>query len=137
MSAEIALQKSIRVRLVETLAVTMLVPAGSILDRNQRPAPDPSIIIGEGQSIDEGDSVTRKLLRVFMDIHIWKREPGLGGVKLISATVRFAITGRRLDLGDDYSCADIRISNTKYLRDPDGETSHAVVTVSALVEEVA
>ncbi|MBB3289907.1 MULTISPECIES: DUF3168 domain-containing protein [unclassified Rhizobium] len=137
MSADLALQKSIRTRLVETAALTMLVPASSILDRNQRPAPDPSIIIGEGQTIDEGDSVARKLQRVFMDLHVWKREPGLGGVKLIAATMRFTLAGRRLALGEGYSCADIRISNVRYLRDPDGETSHAVVTVSALVEEIA
>jgi hypothetical protein len=56
------------------------VPASSILDRNERPAPSPSIVIGEGQSVDENDSLSRNLTRVYLDLHIWKKEPSTEGV---------------------------------------------------------
>jgi hypothetical protein len=135
MSAEIALQKALRSRLIATSAVTTLVPAASILDRNQRPAPDPSIVIGEGQSTDEGDSLSRNRVSVFLDLHVWKKEPSLAGVKIIAASIRVAIRSRRLALETGFHCADAYVSSTRFLRDPDGETSHAVVTVTAKVEE--
>ncbi|HCO54687.1 MAG TPA: DUF3168 domain-containing protein, partial [Pelagibacterium sp.] len=59
MSAALAMQKALRDRLIGTVAVTDLVPATSILDRNARPTPDPSIIIGEGQELP-GDDIARK-----------------------------------------------------------------------------
>lgn len=133
MSADHALQTAIRLRLAATPAVTALVPAASILDVNQRPAPVPSIIIGEGQSM-EGDQVDRRDQRVIMDLHIWKQEPGLGGVKDIAGAIRTAIHSARLSpVG--WHCGDCRVSSMRFLRDPDGETAHGVVTVEALMVE--
>ena len=45
MNVDLETQKAIRARLISTSAVTALVPANHILDVNQRPAPDPSIIV--------------------------------------------------------------------------------------------
>jgi hypothetical protein len=136
MSADLALQKAIRARLVATSAVTSLVPAASILDVNQRPAPMPSIIIGEGQSV-EGDRIDRRDQRVFLDLHVWKKEPGLTGVKAIAGAIRAAIASANLPTLDGFHFGDCRITGSRYLRDPDGETAHAVVTVEAHVVEVA
>lgn len=136
MSAEIALQKSVRARLVATPAVVALVPAASILDRNERPAPDPSIIIGEGQAVDEGDSISRVRTRVFMDLHVWKREPSTAGAKAIAGTIRDAIRSGRLVLDAGFHCVDAFVSRTRFLRDPDGLTSHGIVTVESIVEEL-
>lgn len=136
MSADLAVQKALRARLVSTAAVTALVPATSILDRHTRPAPDPSIILGEGQTI-EGDDLARRQQRVVLDLHVWKKEPGLAGVKAIAGAVRAALHSGRLALAAGFHCGDCRVSHTRFLRDPDGETSHAVVTVETLVSEVA
>lgn len=51
MEPSLALQKAVRARLVATSAVTTLVPAAHVLDRNNRPEVFPAIIIGEGQTI--------------------------------------------------------------------------------------
>ncbi|WP_035026600.1 DUF3168 domain-containing protein [Gemmobacter nectariphilus] len=134
---ERAVQVAIRARLVATPAVVALVPAASILDRNQRPAPSPSIVLGESQAVDEGDSIARNRARVYHTLHVWKREPSLEGVKVICAAIRMAIHAGRLDLGAGFHCADVRVSSMRQMRDPDGETSHGVVTVEALVEELA
>lgn len=133
MSADHAVQTAIRARLTAKLAVTSLVPATSILDRNARPAPSPSIIIGEGQSIDEG-RMDRKAQRVFSTLHIWKKEPGLVGVKDIAGAIRSAIHSGRLAI-TGYQCGDCRVSSARFMRDPDGETAHGVVTVETLVRE--
>lgn len=136
MSAEIALQKAVAARLVGWSALTALVPADSILDRNERPAPDPSIIIGEGQVRDDGDTIARNRLTIYLDLHVWKRELSLAGVRGIAGQVRKAIGSARLALETGYHCADCHVSDTRYLRDPDGQTSHAVVTVQAIVEDM-
>ncbi|MGP2493510.1 DUF3168 domain-containing protein [Mesorhizobium sp. PUT5] len=135
MSADLALQKALRARLVATGAVTALVPAASILDANQRPAPSPSIIIGEGQAI-EGDRLDRRDQRLVLTLHVWKKEPGITGVKAIAGAIRAALS-LKFEENDGYHFADCRVSSMRFLRDPDGETAHGVVTVEALVCEVA
>ncbi|MDJ1632523.1 DUF3168 domain-containing protein [Rhizobium rhizogenes] len=137
MTPELALQKAVRARLIADAAVTNVVPAASILDRNERPAPSPSIIIGEGQSIDEGDAISRNLTRVYADLHVWKQEPSLEGVKAIAGAIRTAIKGANLPNSDGFHFADCYIRSARFLRDPDGEMSHAVVTISALVQELS
>lgn len=136
MTAELAMQKAVRARLASTTEVTTLVPSASILDRNERPAPDPSIIIGEGQAVDEGDSIARDRVRVFMDLHVWKREPSTVGVKAIAGAIRAAMK-QRLEPGiSGFHFADCYVSRTRFLRDPDGQHSHGVVTIEAIVQEV-
>lgn len=136
MSVDLAVQKAIRARLLATSAVTDLVPAVSILDRNRAPAPSPSIILGEVQIMDEGDSIKRTRSRVYHTIHVWKVEPSREGVKLINAAIKAAIHAGRLDLGPGLHCADWRVASMRALSDPDGETSHGIVTVNLLVQEV-
>lgn len=136
MSAELALQKAIRARLVASPEILGLLPAANILDRNERPNPRPSIVIGEGQSVDEGDSIARTLTRVYMDLHVWVEEPSTEISKRIAGAIRLAIKVRP-PVGDGYHCADCRVRGTRFMRDPDGKTSHAIVTIDALVQEVA
>lgn len=133
----LAVQKAVRTRLVSTSAVTALVPATSILDRNERPAPDPSIIIGEIQMVDPGITIARDVVRIISTLHVWKREPSLAGVTAICAAIRKAINSRRLDLEAGFFCGDARFQMFRTLRDPDGVTSHGVVTVEILVKEMA
>jgi hypothetical protein len=140
LDASAAIQRALRVRLIGNAGVTALVPAANILDRNQRPAPDPSIIMGEDQVIDAPDvMLNRSFVRVFSTIHIWKKEPSTAGVKAIANAIRRAIGVNRmarLDLADpDYVCSDCHINRVQFLRDPDGETSHGVMTVESLVQQ--
>lgn len=137
MSAELALQRAIRARLISNSVVVALVPAASILDRHERPAPDPSIILGESQGVDEGTSIDRSYTRVYHTLHVWKREPSLEQVKVICGAIRRVIHAGRLALETGFHAADCRVSGMRYLRDPDGVTSHGVVTIEALVVEVA
>lgn len=136
MSVALAVQKALRARLVDTPAVTALVPATGILDRNQRPAPSPSIVLGEAQVLDEGESIARKRLRVVHTAHVWKKEPSLAGVNEIAGAMRAAVASDRLDLSPGWHCIDAYVSDIRLLRDPDGETSHAVVTIEVPAVEV-
>ena len=128
MSAALAVQKAIRDRLVDTPAVTDLVPADAILDRNKRPVPTPSIILGEVQVVDDGESIARRRERVIHTVHVWKKEASLVGANAILGAIRAALT-ERLVLGEGWHCGDSRVSGMRTLRDPDGETSHGVITI--------
>ena len=131
---ELALQIAIRQRII---AANTGVPASNILDRNQQPIIDPSIIIGVGQTVDRDDSIKRDLFHVWKDLHVWKKEPGLGGVQAIAGAIRKAIHSDRLTLASPFHCVDAYVEDMRFLRDPDGETSHAVVTIKAIVQEAA
>lgn len=133
----LAVQKALRARLIATAAVTALVPAGNILDHNQRPAPDPSIVLGEDQVVDAKATLKRDYVRVIATLHLWKKEASLEGVKAISGAVRRAI-GRvqALNLADpDFVCTECHVESTRFMRDRDGETSHGVVVIECLVQQ--
>lgn len=135
-----AVQKALRARLIGASVVTNLVPATSILDRNQRPAPDPSIIMGEDQVVDAPEvMLNRSFVRVYSTLHIWKKEASTAGVKAISNAIRRAIGVNRmarLDLADpDYVCSDCSIEQVRFMRDPDGETSHGIMVLNALIQQ--
>lgn len=135
--AAYAVQKALRSRLIGTSAVTSLVPANNVLDRNERPAPDPSIILGEDQIVDPGTSIARDLVTVHSTLHVWKKEGGLAGVKAIASAIRTAIKAGRLTLETGLQCVDCHVTDTRAIRDPDGVTSHAIVNIDTSVREVA
>lgn len=130
-------QIALRMRLVATPELVALVPATNILDTNQRPAPSPSIIMGESQAVDEGTSLRRAHTRIYHTLHVWKKEPSLSGVRAICDKIRLAVKPARLVLPEGLHCADLLVQSMRYLRDPDGEHSHGVVTVEALIVETA
>lgn len=137
MSAALALQRALRARLVADAGVSALVAPAAILDRHQRPAPSPSIILGEVQVIDDGADLARRRLRITHTLHVWKREPSLEGVAEICGRIRAALAGGGLELAGGYHCAGLAVTSLRSLRDPDGETSHGIVTVEAVVVEPA
>lgn len=134
MTPELSVQSAIRARLVATSSVIQHVPAKSILDRHRIPAPLPSIIIGESVSRDD-DSMQRLRTVVFADLHIWQREISLVGVKVIAWEIKKAIRAGRLALDAGFHCVDAKVASMRFVRDPDGETSHGIVTVECMVEE--
>ncbi|CAM3387600.1 DUF3168 domain-containing protein [Paracoccus nototheniae] len=132
---ETEVQKALRARLVSYQTVSQLVPVANILDTNQRPAPMPSIILGESQSVDEGTSQRRSHTRIYHTLHIWAREPSLARAKAIGSAIRSAMQAGRLTLPAGLHCADLLVASQRYLRDPDGEHSHGVVTLEILIAE--
>lgn len=133
---DIEVQKAIRARLVASAEVTDLVPADSILDRNRTPAPRPSIVLGETQSLDEEGPLARNRTRVVHTIHVWATEPSRERIKAIAAEIRAELHNARLALPSGLQAVDCRVSSMRALSDPDGETSHGIVTVEVLVSEV-
>ncbi|WP_276118383.1 DUF3168 domain-containing protein [Pararhizobium qamdonense] len=135
MEPSLELQKAIRSRLVASSAVIGLVPAANIVDRNGLPAVFPCILIGEGQTVGTG-AVARNRHEVFTDLHVWAKETGLVTSKQIVGTIRAALADTVWPVVGLH-VADLHVASTRFLRDPGGLYSHAVVSLEAIVLEVA
>lgn len=128
------LQKGIRQRLIGTSAVTSLVPADNILDKNRLPEVFPCIILGTDQ-VMPGDFLARNDYVTHTDLHIWVKEVGLGTVKQIAGAIRQALSDRFYDL-ESHRIGDLYIESCRYVRDPDGDHAHCILTLSARLVEV-
>lgn len=129
-------QKAVYERLVATPAVVALVPVADIEDRSSgAETVFPCILLGEGQMVDEGTSIARKVTRVYSTWHLWTKETNLTGVKHIGGAFRDAIRSARFTLDGGFHCTDLKIDDTRYLRDPSGENGHGIITINALVSE--
>lgn len=134
-SPEIALQKALIERLRNDAVVIALVPALNILDHNARPVVDPSINLGTDQADDAG-YIARDVTTVYHDLHVWKKEAGLAGAKYIAASIIKAVKKARFEAVEGFHFADCYVSRTRFLRDPEGDFSHGIVTVTATIQEV-
>ncbi len=131
----LSLQKAIRARLVANVQLIALVPAANIFDKNQRPEVFPCIILGEGQTIN-GNDLDRRRYSLAYDVHIFVKETGLTQTKAICGAMRDALRDK-FDYVDTFRIADVRITSTRFMRDPSGEHSHAVMTIEAEAQELA
>jgi Protein of unknown function (DUF3168) len=135
MEPSLELQKALRTRLVASAVVTALVPSANIIDSNGLPAVFPCILIGEGQTTpDEG--LARNRHEVFSDLHVWAKETGLVTAKQITGAIRAALTDSVWNI-PGLHVADLHVSSSRFLRDPDGIRSHAVISINARVLEVS
>ena len=130
----VELQKAIRARLVASPAVTTLVPAANIFDRNGPPERFPSIIMGEGQIVREDLTLADNHVRLYQTIHVWTRDGDLLSARRIAGAIGAALRGR---IFAAIPVVSARYTDARFMRDPDGVTGHGVLTFEALVEEYA
>lgn len=135
MEPNLALQAAVRARLVASSALVALVPAANVRDANGLPSVFPCILIGEGQTTPGGD-IARKRHDAYLDLHIWAKESGVVTSKQIAGAVRGALVDTRW-AASGLHVADLHVTSSRFLRDPDGLHSHAVVSLSAIVQEIA
>ena len=130
----LALQGAINTRL------RAQVPAvgNRVLDHVKSDVAFPYIELGEFQTVDDG-AQCHDGVEVYATIHVWSRPkdgvtaPGQVEAKTIAGTVRGALHEAELNLGAAWQFLEIAHQDTRYLKDPDGLTSHAVLTFRALV----
>lgn len=127
------LQKAIRSRLLASADLMALIPADNVMDVTGRPERMPAAIIGEGQTVYRRFDAT-----VHTTLHVWFQEPGLAQSKTAAGAIVLAL---RVDAQrdgalalDHFTCHDMRVADTRYLRDPHGSFSHAVINVAAIVK---
>lgn len=133
MSPDLALQKALLARLATTADVTALVPAANMVDGFGIPQRFPSIVLGEGQVVREPLTLEARHRRIYATAHIWTKSAP--AARAIAGAVTAAV--ERLpfsNLDGGHHAISTVVSSTRFLRDPDGETAHGVLTVDCLME---
>lgn len=130
-----ALQKLIHSRLISAPAVTALVDTSRIVDSNQRPGSEPLIIIGSGNAVYE-DRYDRFHDQCYADLHVWTQEEGFETSKAIVGAIRSALRERPWET-EGFTCHGLSIGMVRFLRDPNGTHTHAVIGIDAVVQEAA
>lgn len=135
MEPSLDLQVCIRQRLLASEELLSLVQPDHILDASGRPELMPCVLIGEAQTLYQ-----RFTCVSHATLHIWFAEPGMAqaksAVSAIVAALRFdgQINGGVLTL-DNFVVHDLSITQTRFMRDPHGPYSHAIVSVAAVMKE--
>lgn len=125
-----ALQRAIFVRLSSALAGAPV--GGRIFDRPRANGPWPYVSFSTAQTIEDGNDCADGA-ESFLDLDIWSREVGAVEAKHIGSAIWTALNRADLDL-DGHALVELQLSSTRYFRDPDGLTTHGVVTLRALTE---
>lgn len=92
----------------------------------------PYVTIGECQVLGDDTEDCGDGSEVFVQIHAWSRAVGFPEVKHLAAAIRTTLRRATYSLsGFDVTVAEYQ--QTRFLRDPDGKTSHAVVEFRYLI----
>lgn len=136
MSAELAFRGAVNVLWRADTAVGALV-GDRIYDRVPPNPTFPYITLGDVQAIDE-DADWRQRYAVTLTSHAWSRAVGQVEALRIAQAMRDAIRGATRGSGltvSGYCIASARHRDTRTFRDPDGLTTHAVVTFEAVIDK--
>ncbi|TJV71055.1 MAG: DUF3168 domain-containing protein [Mesorhizobium sp.] len=130
----IALQTTIRSRLLDRPAVTALVVPENIRAGSTRPDKTPAIILGEGTTKLHGhDYTAQRAAWVNLDIHVWTLDQGQEAAKAIAFAITQALDSKwKLQIDGGY-CDHFEVKRVVYARDPDPRYGHAVLSVEALI----
>jgi hypothetical protein len=127
----LALQKAIVARLKADAGVNAIV-AGRIYDAVPGNAVKPYVSFGPFQLLPEhGDCLDGG--EAFVTLDGWAAGPDTVQVKQLGTAVAKALDLAELTL-DAQHLVEMSIEQTQYMRDPDGITAHAVITVHAWTE---
>lgn len=129
-----ALQRALFAALSAAPAVLALV-AGRVFDAVPEAATYPYISLGDVQTLDDGAGCIDGT-EAFLDVHAWSQAVGAIEAKRIVSAVRGALHEADLDLGPGHRLVEITFRDQRSFRDPDGKTTHAVITFRALTETV-
>ncbi|MCK8779085.1 DUF3168 domain-containing protein [Rhizobium sp. NTR19] len=131
-SPSLELQGAIVSRLKASAALTAL-NKGRVYDAVPDNAVFPYVTVGEGdETSDDVDCVDG--FEISLDIDVWSRATGFPEAKAISDEIRKALKTPDLTIPTN-ALVSFRHRQTRFLRDPDGLTSHAVMTFEAIAEQ--
>jgi hypothetical protein len=127
------LQNAIRTRLLASAELMALIAPDNIIDATGRPERVPCVNIGEGQTVYRRFDSTS-----YATLHVWFQEPGLTNAKAAVSAIVHALrvdaqTDGVLNL-DSFTVLDLAATETRFMRDPHGSYSHAIVTVAGIMK---
>lgn len=108
------------------------VAGGRVFDQVPQAADYPFISIGEMQ-VNDDDAENVGGVEVYATLHVWSRATGKPEASRLAAAVRGAIHEQDLRL-PFWRLVEIRHQSTRLMTDPDGKTTHGVMTFRALAD---
>lgn len=108
--------------------------AGRVYDRIPATATFPYFNIGDIQTISDGVDCL-DATEVYVTLHIWSRAVGQVEARRLAAAARSALHGWLPTL-TGFRVVEHEHRDTRTLDDPDGITSHGVMTFRALIDPV-
>lgn len=128
-----AMQKAVVARLKAVAAVTALIGQRTY-DYVPQDAVFPYVSIGGFQSVDDSAECIDGV-EIFIELHVWSRATGSVECKTVASAVRAALHEHSPTLDDPFAAVgNIEHRDTRYLRDPDGKTTHGILNFRAFVE---
>lgn len=108
--------------------------SGRAYDRAPQTVAFPHVEFGETQTLDDGADCVDGT-EIYITLHLWSRAVGAVEARMLSAAIRTAVRDWRPDLSAaGYRCIDFQHRETRVLADPDDVTTHAVVTLRAIID---
>lgn len=132
MTPDLALQAAILTRLANTSDLVALVPAANMFDGHGVPSRFPSVVFGEGQVVREPMTLAARHRRIAATLHVWTKS--MPAARAIGGEITAAIERAPLELSGGHRAISTVVASTRFMRDPDGETAHGVLTVDCLCE---
>jgi hypothetical protein len=140
--SSLQLQKAINQHLRTTPAVALLVSTykggPAIFDAAPADAALPYISTGASDMLPEvGDCIEGVTVTMQLDAWASNNIPGIAATvrsRQLGTAIAAALDGALLTLDAPQRLVDISVERTTYLRDPDGLTAHAAITVRAATE---
>jgi hypothetical protein len=131
-SPDLALQKAVLARLAASGEVTALVPVDAMVDAHGIPQRFPSIVMGEGQVVREPLTLEARHRRIYATLHVWTKSMPVA--RAIAGAVTAAVEHLPIQLESGHRAISTVVRDARFLRDPDGETAHGIITVDCLAE---
>jgi hypothetical protein len=134
-SAELALRRALYALWRNDETVAGLI-GGRVYDAIPTAAVFPYVQLGETQALDH-DVGCGPTLEIYQDVHVWSRATGfpeaMNIMSALRASVRTAMADSAVTL-DGLELQELRHEQSRMLRDPDGKTSHGVLTFMAFID---
>jgi len=130
--SSVALQTAIRQRLTTDAGVSAIV-GNRVYDFVPDETAKPYVTFGPVQVLPEAADCSEGV-SVFAQLDAWADGPDSLGVKRLGAAIAKSLQWAELPLDEGQRLVIMSVESTQYMRDPDGITAHAVVTVRAQTE---
>lgn len=129
----LALQKGIYTALTTDTTLNGLV-SGRVYDRVTPTAVFPYIRLGTDQTVSEPQDCIDECVEVFAQIDVFSRAQGKIEAKNIAGAIARRLTLGNVTLESSYLIGSLIHNDTRFLDDPDGLSTHAVLTFRALID---
>lgn len=116
----------------DALTATPAVAGGRVYDTVPDNAIFPYVSIGQEQVVGDGNACGDGW-EVHADVHVWSRKPGFPEAKGIAAAAVERVTAIASLSG--VRVVQVEFQDQRALRDPDGLTSHVVISFRFLIDQ--